>query len=362
MSTAVRSVFGAYADGMQVMIDQKLDQFAKPWFPQYFPFAPQQVSLSFENAIGRSRIEAAASVTSEDSKAPLRSRPSLEKYRGEVVPIMQKFPMHKSDYRDFLALQNMVGVSDAAKRNQLLDFMFGDVRKAGESADARVDMMCLQAVSTGKVKIDATTNPDGLVMDDIDLLMPSGNKVNADTSWATAASAKPLSVDIPGIVQAAAARGISFQKMLMDVSLWFKFIQIAEVKSLVSNMLGTKQAGNVLLTLDAVNGLLGAAGFPIIELVNRKIGVEKDGVITAINPWDVNNVSFVPAGQLGVIKNAIPIEQISPVPQVSYATYNRSLISKFKENEPFAEYTKVELIAFPAFEAIDSVYILKAIL
>lgn len=362
MSTAVKSIFGAYADRMQLMIDRSLDQFTQPWYSRYFSFAPPQMGLTYSSAIGRSRIEAAASVISTDAAAPLRSRPALEKYSGEVAKISEKVKMSESDYRDFLTLQSLSSIDDATKQRQLLDYLFGDIKRVGTSVDSRVDMMCLQAVSTGKVKVDATTNPDGLVFDDIDLLMPAGNKVNASVTWATAASAKPLSEDIPAIVQAAAARGITFDKMLMDVSLWWKFIQIAEVKSLVSNAMGTKQAGNVLISLDSVNSLLSANGWPVIELVNRKIGIEKDGVITSVNPFDTAAVSFVPAGQLGEIKNAVPIERISPIPQVVYANYNQALISKWKQNEPFGEYTKAELVAFPAFTAIDSVYLLKAIL
>lgn len=357
----IKSIFGAYADRMQLMIDNSMDKFAPTWFPKYFGWATPQTSLTYVSAIGASRIEAAASVVNRDSQSPLRSRAVLSKLSGEIPAIKEKFKMTESDYREFLTLQGLVGVDDATKKQQMLDFIFNDVKKAGESADKRIDFMVLQAISTGKINVNTTTNPDGLVLPEIDLLMPDTNKADSSVSWATAASAKPLTVDIPTRVRAAAARGQKFSKILMTPQLWWKFAVITEVQNLLSNFVGYKQSGNILSTLENVNKFLTANGYPVIELVDVSIGIEKDGVITAQFPFDENAAVFVPDGQLGTIKNAIPIEKISPVSQVAYANYNKSLISKWKENDPFGEYTGVELNAFPSFDSIDAVHILTAV-
>lgn len=355
----VQSVFGAYAGRLQVVIDNSLDKFAPTWFQKYFPWGVIQSTLTYVSVIGKSRIEAAASVVDRDSPAPLRGRPSLDKLSGEIPAISEKFKMTTQDYYDWEALNSLNGVSDSVKLQQTLDLMFNDVKKAGTSPLKRLDIMCLQAVSTGKIKIDSTTNPDGLILDDLDLLMPSGNKVNATVAWATSATAKPLTVDIPGIISSAQARGIRFSKMLMGRAKWYEFIKIAEVISYVSNFLNRKQAGNVLVTLDNVNEIMRANMWPEIEIVDEVIGIEKDGAITTITPWEVTNVAFVPDGPLGVMKNTISIEQRKPVAQVAYGSFERVLISKWGENDPFAEFTKGELNAFPAFEAIDMVYLLS---
>jgi len=163
-------------------------------------------------------------------------------------------------------------------------------------------------------------------------------------------------------VNAAALRGITFEKILMDRTKWLQFVQITEVKNYISNFLGFKQAGNVLVTLDNVNKVLAANMWPIIEIVDVPVGIESDGVIGTIRPWTTANVAFVPAGPLGTIKNTVAIEQIRPVEKVNYASYQRVLISKWAENDPFGEYTKGFLNAFPAFEAIDRVYLLSTTL
>jgi hypothetical protein len=355
----VQSMFGAYADRLQVMIDASLDKFAPTWFQKYFQWGTPQTTLNYVSVIGKSRIEAAASVVDRDSPAPLRSRAVLDKLTGEIPAISEKFKMTENDYYDFMTLQSLQAIDDNTKRQQLLDLMFGDVKKAGVAPLKRLDIMSLQAVSTGKIVISTTTNPDGLAMADIDLLMPSGNKQNATVAWATSATAKPLTVDIPNIITLATARGIRLVKMLMTPTKWYEFIKITEVQNYVSNFMGFKVAGNVLVTLENVNKIMSANMWPLIEIVDEAIGVESDGVISTIRPFADANVAFIPDGNLGTIKNTIAIEQMKPVQHVNYATYQRVLISKWGETDPFGEWTKGSLNAFPAFEAIDSVYLLS---
>src|SRR5690606_16606977 len=100
----------------------------------------------------------------------------LEKLTGEIPAIKEMFKMAESDYRDFLTMQAL-NVDDATKRAQLLDFLYGDVKKAGDSAHKRLDIMALEAISTGKISLDINNNPDGLVLaNPVDLLMPATNK------------------------------------------------------------------------------------------------------------------------------------------------------------------------------------------
>ena len=354
----INSIFGAYATKLQVVIDNSLDQFAAPWFPKYFSWAPQQPSLTYVTAIGRSRIEAAASVIARGSLAPLRGRMPLEKYSGEIPAISEKFKLDEKDYRDFLTLQNM-SVSDATKKQQLLDLMFGDVKKVGNAAMKRLDAMVLEAISTGQITLTTTNNPDGTVAPTaIDLFMPSGNKSNAAVNWATSATATPYD-DIIAVVNAAYLVGVKFDKILISRNTFLNFVKTTQVKNLLSNFLGFKQTGLVLPSLANANALLESNELPILEIVDVPIGIEKNGSITSIRPFSDTNAVFIPAGNLGQIVNAVAIEELRPVEKVAYAKYNNALISKWADNEPFQELTKVELNAFPSLDGINFIFLLS---
>lgn len=112
----IKSIFGTYADSLQVMIDNSLGQFAPTWYPKYFGWGTPQSSLTFVSAIGRSRIEAAASIVARDSSTPQRSRAALEKLTGEIPAIKEMFKMTESDYRDFMTLQAL-NVDDATRKD-----------------------------------------------------------------------------------------------------------------------------------------------------------------------------------------------------------------------------------------------------
>lgn len=353
----IKSVFGGYADKLQAVVDASKDQFAPVWYPKFFPYSTPQMSLTYSSVLGRTRIEAAASIISRGSSSPLRTKAALEKISGEVPKISEKFAMSEQDYRDFMVLQQL-NFDDATKKSQLLDLLFNDTKKAGDSAHKRLDYLCLEAVSTGQITITVDNNPDGFVSSaPLDLGMPSGNKVNAGVNWATSATATPID-DINAVVEAAAGEGKSFAKMLMSRAVWLKFAKCKQVvDSLVSyNQL---QKGASVATLDKVNDYLEANMLPTIEVVNEQIGIEKDGVITAAKPFSQTNVAFIPVGPLGKIHHAVAVEQLKPVAGVSYADYNKALISKWQENDPFAEFTAVELNAFPGFEQVEQVYLLS---
>ncbi len=69
MAERITSVFGSYADRLQTVIDLNLSRFDAVWLDKYFDIAVPSPTLNFTTVIGRSRIEAAASVVSRDSRA-----------------------------------------------------------------------------------------------------------------------------------------------------------------------------------------------------------------------------------------------------------------------------------------------------
>lgn len=355
----ISSIFGAYATQLQAIVDFNYAKFAPTFFQKYFRFGSPQMNLTYATAIGKSRIEAAASVVAHGAPAPIRSRATLDRLSGEVAAIKEKFKMSETDFRNFLMLQQSA-VDDATKKQQILDLIWGDLKKAADSAFKRLDIMVCQALSTGKIVLSSTTNPDGLIYStDIDLLMPSANLKTVTDEWTVgnAATAKPIT-DIMTTVAAGETAGISFTKILMPKALFLTMVQITEVVNALKGFFRVA-SGSINPTLDQVNTYLVANMLPPIEIVDVAIGVEKDGAISTIRPWDADNVAFVPGDNLGVIHNAVPIEKVMPISGTNYASVNNALISKWQTRDPLGEFTQVELNAFPGVETIDSIYILQ---
>lgn len=354
----VKSVFGKYADRLQTVINEAATngQFATPWFTNFFDFGPKQKSLTYASVIGRSRIEAAASVIARGSSAPLRGRQGLELLNGTIPAIAQKFSMDENDYRDVMNVLEDMRLNEEAKRDALIKLLFNDVKRAGEAPGKRLDIMCQEAVSTGKITVNTTNNPDGMTLADVDLLMPSGNKTNAAIVWSTSGTATPIT-DFETVVNYQRTRGVAMAKVLMTPAAWSEFRKTTEVKDYLGSFYG-KTNNKVLATMDAVNEFLNANRLPMIEIVDKTYAIEKDGLLTSYQPFSDANVAFVPQGKLGTIHNAYALEEMEPVDGVAYANFQSALISKWRDNEPYREFTKVELNAFPGVDQIDSIHLL----
>lgn len=360
----IKSVFGAYAENLQVLVDTRAEKFAPTFYQNVLDWGTPQMQLSFAMVIGRQRIEAAASVIAHSSAAPLRSRTSIEKYNGEVSAIEVSRTMLEEDYRNYLAVQQM-NVDNDAKKTQILKLIWDDVEYCANAVNKRLDIMTCQALSTGKITIDVNSNPDGIVTGDIDLLMPTANIQAATTlragglAWIEAnyLTAKPIS-DIQAMVKKGEDVGVSFAKIYMPKALFYIFQNFKEV---IDNIKGFYriEKGSLNPTLVQINEYLTANMLPVIELIDVVTNIEKDGLPSIYRPWEQNNITFVPAGKLGTVYNALNIEQLNPVSGVSYATAKNVFISKWASNNPFQEWTKGALKAIPGISAIDSIFIFK---
>lgn len=357
----LKSIFGLYAEAanMQAIIDASNARFNVPFWSTWFRAGLPQQSLTYVTAIGKSRLDAAASLVSRDGRTPLRSRGSIGKLTGEIPAIKVMKTLNEEDYRSFLMFQALQ-IADATKKAQLLGFMFGDIASVINSVNRKIDYMVAEGMSTGKITITADNNPDGIVMDDIDLLMPADNFRTVVDNWSTNPDADIVK-DIRNVMLAVKAAGkTGITRMVIDDALWQI---VANNNSLASYLKGYYNPGSnntYVLTLDTVNTMLKANRLPVFEIIEVMIPIEVDGRNVNSYPWKKENVLFCGDGYLGEIKNALAIEQLQPVPQVSYSTGNAGiLVSKWFANEPFGEYTKAEWNAFPSFDQIDNMFLLQ---
>ncbi len=358
------TVFGSVADAdtLQMMIDTRLEKFNTPWYTQYFDFALPQISLTYSSVLGNSVITPAASYVTRDGETPLRSRETLEAMSGKIPPIKVMRDLDEEQYRNYKVLQEMKGIKDQEKKNQALKLIWDDMKYVTEAVDKRIDLTVAQAISTGKITITEDNNPDGIVIGDIDLKMPSENKVNASEDWSDAVNSKPLA-DIVNLVNEASDRGLTFSKTLIDGRTLLQFMKSKEVKETVGTFFGLSAAARnsqtAPLTIDRINEYMTAAKLPEFEVTDIRVPVEKDGTPTIIRPFEGSNLAFIPDGKLGEIKNALAMEEMEPVKNVIYAKKGRTLISKWNQNEPFKEWTKAELNAFPVVNTIKYIYLLS---
>ena len=351
------SIIKEFAQGknLQTLIDTTQEMFRPILWPNFFDWR-DTTSITYETVIGESKSGAAASVVSYDVAAPLRTRRAVRKLSGTIPSMREKFRMSEKDLLEYISLSNNANVDQKA----ILDLIFDDVRNASEAPHKRLDMFALEAVSTGVITLDTVNNPDGTILvSAVDFGMPAANKKSATVKWSTGgATSKPIT-DIMNIVKSAEANGIIIDRMLMRRSVFDNFRKADETKQYLATYFYSNKDALVNTSLERVNEFLKAEGLPKIVIVNASIGVESDGVVSYSNPFADERVAFIPAGKLGVMYNAPIVEKYYKAKHVTYAEYNRVLIKKWAETDPYAEFTGCELNAFPSWQNVDKCFVLN---
>lgn len=357
----IPSFFGEFASAplLQTMIDDSLETLqAKSWWRTMLDEDLPQWSLSFEQVIGRSRIEAAASIVDIDSPAPLRSNNRLEKYFGAIPTMKEKFVMKQSELRDLLALSQSQLLSGNANVQALIKKLYDHVSMAAVAGDRRVDILLIQAISTLTMDVSVTNNPDGAALGTIDLLPQAYQKQGVPVVW-TDPAAKPID-DIENYIDYIATyMGRGFGTIMMSKPQWLAFKRNAQVIDRLKSFYNIgKSNGTYAATIQNVNEMLTETLLPTIQVLNVVSGVEKDGDITPFRFFNNNNLAFLPAGKIGTLKQAIPMERSNPIEGKQYANFGPTLVSKWAEDDPYREFTSMEMNACPAVE-VDSIFLLK---
>lgn len=360
----VPSFYGSFADNanIQALVDNSLEVLqGQSMWRQYLDQGIPQASLTFETAIGRARIEAAASIVDPDSPAPLRSRNTLEQWSGKIPTMKEKFRLSQSDMRTLMAIQENGRFNDNARVQALIKSLWDDVSKAAVAGDRRVDIMLLQGMSNLLVDSSVTLNPDGAGYGTVPLFARAYQRQGVPVVWSNLGSSTPID-DIEGYIEGIYTKfGRTFGKIMMSRDLWLKFKRTTQVIDRLKSFFNIGKAnGTYAATLDNINEMFLANNWPPIEIVNTTVGIEKDGIITPIKPFNVNNISFIPAGKIGVLENAYAMETMKPVAHKTYANFGPTLVGKWLEDDPLVEFTGMEMNAFPSLTSIDGIFILQS--
>jgi len=352
---------------MQGYIDRTQTQlYGRTMWRNYFTWGIKKGELTFETLIGRSRNPAAASIVDKNSPAPLRSRPGLTAVSGKIPTMKEKFSIDQDDYRAIDNLKNYL--QGQALEDEIARLLSDDIRECSLSTDLRLDYMMLQGLSTLHIDVSVINNPDGAVFGKLPLLQPADmatHLLTVSKAWSDPTS-DPIQDIRDLVLRVSATKGLVFASMWMDNAKWFQLSQNPALKAYITGYNNPGSNAKFVVTLDSVNEFLTANRLPVINLVDQVIGIEsiatqadKAEPIKYQRPFEPENVVFVPAGRLGTMHNAYVIEERAPVDGKTYATYDRALLKKWRDDDPWREYTEIELNAFPGFEVADNIYVFQ---
>jgi hypothetical protein len=296
----------------------------------------------------------AADVVDIDSPLPIKKRDSLRRAGGEIPMIGMGMKKNAKLIQriKFLAAQ---GATEA----QIVTMIFDDLPRCITGIYERLELMFLQALSTGMTLVQDKENVG--VATRVDFGYRAENTYGVVKKWGVAGYT-PLS-DIARVISKAAEIGDIIVTIALDKASYNLIRYSDESKMLFAASMGNFTGNNMLVPSASQFDAIIADEYKIKFLViDRSVRYEKDGKQTSIRPFAENTLIFLTTEQVGTLVYAILAEQDAEyrVKNVDYQIIDSFILaSKYSETNPLQEYTNVQAMVMPVIENVDSIYILN---
>ena len=298
-----------------------------------------------------------ADVVSMDSSLPLKKRDSIAKATGDIPKMGIELKLNERQLTDIGVLQ----AQNVNNNNQtiLLKKIFEDTPKVISAVYERNEAIFLEALSTGVCVIDDIENVGTGFRVDYGYL--SANKFGTTAVWSTAASAKPLD-DIQRVIDKATMDGNTITTCFMDKTAFNNMVKSTQFLDYFAFTIGYTGTLRSAPTSSQVNGMLSDKFGFTIEIIDRSVRYEKNGVQTSFKPWATGAVVFVCSNELGALVYARLAEEDHPVTGVTYEKAEEYiLVSKFRTNRPsLGEFTTSQARVIPVLSNVDQNYLLDS--
>ena len=296
----------------------------------------------------------AADLVDIDSPLPLKKRDALSKATGEIPMLGMR--MYKSAR---LIQQIKYLAATGATEQQIVKTIFDDLARCITGVYERLEMMFLQALSTGVVLVEDDKNIGTGIR--LDFGYRDTNKYGATVKWGNAGYT-PIS-DIERVLTAARENADIITTIALDKAAYNQMRRSDEAKALYAASIGNYTGNSLIVPTPSQFDAIMADEYKVQMLViDRAVRYEKDGKQTVVKPFAENTLVFLPTLQVGSLVYALLAEQDAEhrVAGVEYQVVdNYILASKYSTNAPLQEFTSTQSLALPVIENVDSIYVLN---
>jgi hypothetical protein len=318
-------LLGQYAGGnFSAFVDNVMaNRYNKPQWKNFFEWDFASISDTFEAMEAEVDLFPMASVIDVGAVKPKRSVQGVSMYGGKIPKMGHGYDLNETLLRQYYAI---IAAGGTLASKPILDLFFNTINKVEFGIHARINSMAFMGMSSGHIILNSSNNPDGGVLIDLDLRVPTANKLYAgfdngvDAAW-TDNTATPLT-DVQDVINYAIEHYMPADRLYMHRTLWLTFkthpTVVAAVRGFYAN---TNTTG--VISEGQLKQYLNELGWPPITLIDEASGLQVDGVTSNVNSWDASNIVLTGAGIIGKVKNAVPIAVDDPAARISYTEGGR---------------------------------------
>lgn len=301
----------------------------------------------------------AADVIAMDSSIPLKTRPTMGLYTGDIPKLGMELALNEKELTDLQTLVARLGFNGSASTAQIVAKLFRDVDRVIGGVYERIEMMFLQGLSSGVTVVDDSETVGTAIR--LTYNYPIANQFTSTTAWSNASTATPFT-DLQKVINGAVNNGDTLTALLMDRVTFNQMAATNEGRQLYASASGFFGANIPVPTFEQMNDATRAKyGFEI-RIIERTVRLEKNGSKVAIRPWKAGSVVAITTNELGSLTHARLAEMDHPSAVAEYQVADEfMLVSKFVLNRPsLKEVTNVQARVIPVIDAVESIYILDS--
>jgi hypothetical protein len=340
--------------------EREVTMFQKMYCDEWCEYNTPQMSLTAEAIQGKYRIRIMATVIGNESPTPLRRSDGFDAWTGEIPRLGHKFPLRASEYRKLMEVYKNPFITETAKVKAIEKTLRDDMKNAYLGCKDVMDYILLKSLSNnGVCQFTPTLNNPGGRSFEVDYDMSEANKLISWFLWndANVASGKINPIFMLSVLCSdLRERGIEPGEILCSQDIYFWLKNNAATKLMVH---GTDKKDKSV-SKSQFDELLSDNEICPISVVKRRMGQEKNGERTTVEPWDHNFIAIKPAGKIAEIQPAIEDNELMEEENVEYMNAGNGIrIAKWRTGDSTgqvaAEYTQGSWRAIPAITEIDAI-------
>lgn len=290
--------------------------------------------IEFDMILGAGGLPVSASVHAFDTKTQLASREAIEKGVASLALIKRQIKIAE---KELIKVQNP---RTDAELTFVLSQLYNDSEKMVEAVKVRVEAMRMEAISTGKIKIEEND-----VKVTLDYGVPNANK--KAFNWSNVATSKPLD-DLEVLASAVEDTSGSRPTRALTSRKIAKLICANEsVRAAIHGVNSDK-----IVTLAQLNELLVQSDLPQIVTYEGKYKVEGAKGYTTKRYFPENVISMFGDETLGETIYGLTAEEVKLIGDGKMdeaSMVGNIFVGTYTSIDPVGEFTKAAATALPSF-------------
>lgn len=333
----------------------------KPLWRQEISQIDYEPAKVYQATVAEYAAAVVGSVIDKNGEKPVHNMPTIGELVGSIGHMGDEWELD-NDYLDRMAylegryrsrVANYTQAQNQEQYDKLIGYAFRPFEKAVIAPQKRLDMLYFEGLFNGTQTVSRNNNTKSNVSYTFSIGIKTFGCTKGTAVWGEANST-PFD-DIQAVVDYAASKGRTVQKIRMSKATFRKMCKSTQVKSAFRVIVNGAQVQPAAIVSPAqVNAYLQSILLPTIVVEPDRYATLANGASVNLTPDD--RVAFQCAPTIAVMKIADPLELVDPLDGKVYSQHDDNLVGYWRDKT--GRHTDYDMWGQPVFTGKNNYFIL----